>query len=136
VKPPEIDAVVERVMAELRQGQRGRHGPPLEAQPGGRWPEPAQPPRHGGCLFDDVGAAVGAAREAHQRLRALPLALRERMVAHIRRAMRTMRSRWRTRPGRDRMGRYEDKVEKILLNANKAPGCELLATGAWSGDGG
>jgi acyl-CoA reductase-like NAD-dependent aldehyde dehydrogenase len=137
VRPPEVDAVVERVMAELRQGQRGRHGPPLEAQPRGRPPQPAAPARHGGCLFDDVDAAVGAAREAHQRLRSLPLALRERMVAHIRRAMRTNAQplayeAW-TETG---MGRYEDKVEKILLNANKAPGCELLATGAWSGDGG
>jgi acyl-CoA reductase-like NAD-dependent aldehyde dehydrogenase len=137
VKPPEIDAIVVRVMAELRQGQRGRHGPPLEAQPGGRPPQPAAPARHGGCLHDDVDAAVGAAREAQQRLRELPLALRERMVAHIRRAMRTNAQplayeAW-TETG---MGRYEDKIEKILLNANKAPGCELLATGAWSGDGG
>jgi hypothetical protein len=89
VKPAEIDAVVERVMAELRQGRRGRHGPPPEAAPGPLPPQPAQPPHHGGCLFDDVDAAVGAAREAHRRLRSLPLALRERMVAHIRRAMRT-----------------------------------------------
>jgi len=137
VRPPEIDAVVERVMAELRQGQRGRHGPPLETQPGGQPPQPAVPARHGGCLFDDVDAAVGAAREAHFRLRALPLALRERMVAHIRRAMRTNAQplayeAW-TETG---MGRYEDKIEKVLLNANKAPGSELLATGAWSGDGG
>jgi acyl-CoA reductase-like NAD-dependent aldehyde dehydrogenase len=34
------------------------------------------------------------------------------------------------------MGRYEDKIEKVLLNANKAPGTEFLETGAWSGDGG
>jgi acyl-CoA reductase-like NAD-dependent aldehyde dehydrogenase len=34
------------------------------------------------------------------------------------------------------MGRYEDKIEKVLLNANKAPGTELLDTSAWSGDGG
>jgi acyl-CoA reductase-like NAD-dependent aldehyde dehydrogenase len=34
------------------------------------------------------------------------------------------------------MGRHEDKIEKILLNANKAPGVEFLDTGAWSGDGG
>ncbi|UCG74521.1 MAG: aldehyde dehydrogenase EutE, partial [Gemmatimonadota bacterium] len=34
------------------------------------------------------------------------------------------------------MGRYEDKIEKVLLNANKSPGTEFLETGAWSGDGG
>ena len=89
MKPPEIDAVVERVMAELRQGQHGRHGPRPEAKAGERPPQPAATLRHGGCLFADVDAAVGAAREAHQRLRALPLEIRERMIAHIRRAMRT-----------------------------------------------
>jgi acyl-CoA reductase-like NAD-dependent aldehyde dehydrogenase len=34
------------------------------------------------------------------------------------------------------MGRYEDKVQKNLLNANKAPGTEMLTPTAWSGDGG
>jgi acyl-CoA reductase-like NAD-dependent aldehyde dehydrogenase len=137
LKPPEIDAVVERVLAELRQGQRGRHGPRPEAQAGERPPQPAATPRHGSSLFADVDAAVGAAGEAQRRLASLPLELRERMIAHIRRAMRTNAQplayeAW-TETG---MGRFEDKVEKILLNANKAPGSELLATGAWSGDGG
>ncbi len=137
MKPPEIDAVVERVLAELRQGQRGRHGPRPEARAGERPPQPAATPRHGSSLFADVDAAVGAAREAQRRLASLPLELRERMIAHIRRAMRTNAQplayeAW-TETG---MGRFEDKVEKILLNANKTPGSELLATGAWSGDDG
>jgi acyl-CoA reductase-like NAD-dependent aldehyde dehydrogenase len=34
------------------------------------------------------------------------------------------------------MGRYEDKIQKNLLNANKAPGTEVLDPAAWSGDGG
>jgi len=34
------------------------------------------------------------------------------------------------------MGRYEDKIQKNLLNANKAPGTEILDPAAWSGDGG
>jgi acyl-CoA reductase-like NAD-dependent aldehyde dehydrogenase len=59
------------------------------------------------------------------------------MIAHVRRAMREnaqplAHEAW-TETG---MGRYEDKVEKVLLNANKAPGTEFLDTGAWSGDGG
>jgi acyl-CoA reductase-like NAD-dependent aldehyde dehydrogenase len=137
VKPPEIDAVVERVMAELRQGQRGRHGPRTEPPPATGPPQPPAAPRHGSSLFADVDAAVGAAREAQRRLAALPLEIRERMIAHIRRAMRSNAQplayeAW-TETG---MGRCEDKVEKILLNANKAPGGELLATGAFSGDGG
>jgi aldehyde dehydrogenase len=34
------------------------------------------------------------------------------------------------------MGRVEDKILKNILNADKAPGPEVLETGAWSGDGG
>jgi acyl-CoA reductase-like NAD-dependent aldehyde dehydrogenase len=34
------------------------------------------------------------------------------------------------------MGRYEDKIEKNLLNANKAPGTEILDPTAWTGDDG
>jgi acyl-CoA reductase-like NAD-dependent aldehyde dehydrogenase len=59
------------------------------------------------------------------------------MIAHIRRTMREnaqplAHEAWQETG----MGRYEDKVEKVLLNANKAPGVEFLDTGAWSGDGG
>ena len=34
------------------------------------------------------------------------------------------------------MGRYEDKVQKNLLNANKTAGSEALTATAWTGDGG
>jgi acyl-CoA reductase-like NAD-dependent aldehyde dehydrogenase len=34
------------------------------------------------------------------------------------------------------MGRYEDKTQKNLLNANKAPGTEVLDPRAWTGDNG
>jgi len=137
MKPREIDAVVERVMAELRQGERVRHGPQPEPQRTERPPQPAAAPRHGGCLFDGVDAAVAAGRAAFRRLADLPLAVRERMISHIRRAMRANAQplayeAW-TETG---MGRYEDKIEKVLLNANRAPGTELLKPGAWSGDGG
>jgi acyl-CoA reductase-like NAD-dependent aldehyde dehydrogenase len=137
VEPHEIDAVVVRVMAELRQGERVRHGPQPEAQRIERPPQPAAAPRHGSSQFDDVDSAVGAARDAHRRLERLPLSVRERMISHIRRAMRANAQplayeAW-TETG---LGRYEDKIEKVLLNANKAPGTEMLTTGAWSGDGG
>jgi aldehyde dehydrogenase len=59
------------------------------------------------------------------------------MISHIRRAIRTnaqalAHEAW----SETGMGRYQDKIEKVLLNANKAPGTEFLDTGAWSGDGG
>ena len=132
-----IEEVIQRVMSELRQGQRVGHGPQPEPQPAPRPPRPAVAPTRGDALFPDVDAAVTAARRAHEQLRELPLAVRERMIAHIRRAMRENAQplayeAW-TETG---MGRYEDKIEKVLLNANKAPGTEFLDTTAWSGDGG
>ena len=63
--PAEIDAVIQRVMAELRQGSRVRHAPrpvPTDAE---RSPRPAAEVRHGGGLFTDVDGAVAAARQAH-----------------------------------------------------------------------
>ncbi len=132
-----IEEVIQRVMSELRQGQRVGHGPRPEPQAAPRPPRPAVTSTRGDALFPDVDSAVTAARRAHEQLRELPLAVRERMVAHIRRAMRENAQplayeAW-TETG---MGRYEDKIEKVLLNANKAPGTELLDTSAWSGDGG
>ncbi|MCZ6824357.1 MAG: aldehyde dehydrogenase EutE [Gemmatimonadetes bacterium] len=132
-----IEEVIQRVMSELRQGQRVGHGPRPEPQPALRPPRPAVTSTRGDALFPDVDSAVTAARRAHEQLQELPLAVRERMVAHIRRAMRENAQplayeAW-TETG---MGRYEDKIEKVLLNANKAPGTELLDTSAWSGDGG
>jgi len=137
MKPAEIDAVIERVMAELRHGSRVRHGSPPESQAPARPPLSAAEPKHGENLFADVDSAVAAARQAYQKLRGLPLSVREKMIAHIRRAMREnaqplAHEAW-VETG---MGRYEDKIEKVLLNANKAPGTEFLDTGAWSGDGG
>ncbi|UCG77057.1 MAG: aldehyde dehydrogenase family protein, partial [Gemmatimonadota bacterium] len=124
-------------MAELRQGQRVRHGPGPEPLPPVEPPPPLAAIRHADSLFGEVDAAATAARRAYEQLRDLPLSVRERMIAHIRRAMRenAQRLAWEAW-SETGMGRYEDKIEKILLNANKAPGVEFLDTGAWSGDGG
>jgi acyl-CoA reductase-like NAD-dependent aldehyde dehydrogenase len=59
------------------------------------------------------------------------------MIRHIRRVMREnaqllAHEAWQETG----MGRYEDKIDKNLLNANKAPGTEILDPNAWSGDGG
>jgi acyl-CoA reductase-like NAD-dependent aldehyde dehydrogenase len=137
MNPAEIDAVIQRVMAELRQGSRVRHAPPPERVEAADPPPPVARVRHGEAVFDDVDGAVAAARQAHRELTSLPLSVREHMISKIRRTMREnaqplAHEAW-TETG---MGRYEDKVEKVLLNANKAPGSELLDTGAWSGDGG
>jgi hypothetical protein len=122
-----IDAIVAQVMSELRQGERVRHGTPPEAA--GLAAPPAAPSlRHGDNLFPTVDAAVAAAHQAFQQLQQMPLALREQMVAHMRRAGREDAQVLAQEAVRETgMGRYEDKIQKNLLNANKTAGTEALA---------
>jgi acyl-CoA reductase-like NAD-dependent aldehyde dehydrogenase len=133
----QIESVIDRVMSELRQSERVRHGPRPEAVSAPDPPPPLASPRHTGNQFADVDSAVQAARRAWEQLQQLPLTVREQMISHVRRTMREnaqpLAYEARQETG---MGRYEDKLEKVLLNANKAPGTEFLETGAWSGDGG
>ena len=132
-----IDSIVEQVMSELRQGERVRHGPLPEAKSIAKAPGPAPSLKHAENLFPDVESAVNAAKQAFLQLGNLPLEIREQMVSHIRRIMREnahilARMAWEETG----MGRYEDKIQKNLLNANKSPGTEVLSPVAWSGDGG
>jgi aldehyde dehydrogenase len=132
-----IETIVQQVMAELRQGERVRHGPPPEPPAVAKHPGPAPSLRHGDNLFPDVDSAVAAARRAYEQLNDLPLSLREQMMAHIRRISRENAQVLAYEAWQETgMGRYEDKIEKNLLNANKAPGTEILTATAWSGDGG
>jgi acyl-CoA reductase-like NAD-dependent aldehyde dehydrogenase len=133
----QIQSIIDRVMAELRQGERVRHGPAVEPQAAARPPAPAPALRHGDNLFPDVDSAVAAARRAYVELGGMPLTVREQMIAHIRRLMRENAQLLAYEAWQETgMGRYEDKIEKNLLNANKVPGTEILTPTAWSGDDG
>ncbi len=84
----QIDAVVDQVMSELRQGERVRHGPNPEPVTTHGPPEPAQALQYGDNLFPDVDSAVAAAQRAFEALQALPLEVRESMISQIRRLSR------------------------------------------------
>ncbi len=132
-----IDAIVQQVMAELRQGERVGHGSLPEPVITTQSPGPAPELRHGDNLFPDVDSAVAAARQAYMQLGSMPLSIREQMIAHIRRVSRENAQLLAYEAWQETgMGRYEDKIEKNLLNANKAPGTEILNPMAWTGDGG
>ncbi len=132
-----IEAIVQQVMSELRQGERVRHGPLPEAVAAVQPPLPAAALRHGDNLFPDVDSAVAAARRAYVQLGQMPLSVREKMIARIRRVARENAQVLAYEAWQETgMGRYEDKIQKNLLNANKAPGTEVLDPAAWSGDGG
>ena len=132
-----IDAIIQQVMSELEQGDRTRQGPrPQPPSPTAPTP-PATIIRHGENLFKDVDSAVTAARFAFQQLQELPLSIRDQMISHIRRILRENAQVLALEAVQESgMGRYEDKIQKVLLNANKAPGTEMLTPNAWSGDGG
>ena len=131
-----IEAVIRQVMAELRQGERRPHAPLPEVDPR-RPPAPAHALRHGDNLFPDVDSAVAASRQAFEQLMGLPLGLREQMISHMRRAAREnaqllAREAWEETG----LGRFEDKIQKNLLNADKVPGPEILVPTSWTGDHG
>jgi acyl-CoA reductase-like NAD-dependent aldehyde dehydrogenase len=132
-----IDQIVQQVMSELQQGERVRMGTaPAKVEVAGP-PPPSPVIKHTGNLFDDVDSAVAAARLAYEQLNQLPLSLREDMIRHIRRSMRENAQILAYEAWQETgMGRYEDKIEKNLLNANKAPGTEMLDPRAWTGDDG
>jgi acyl-CoA reductase-like NAD-dependent aldehyde dehydrogenase len=133
----QIQAVIDRVMSELGHAERVGHGPRPSAPTITDPPPPPSVPRHAEALFADVEGAVAAARRAFRQLQDLPVSVREHMIAHIRRAVRENAQPLAYHAWQETgMGRYEDKIEKVLLNANRSPGTEFLDTGAWSGDGG
>ncbi|MFQ5921348.1 MAG: aldehyde dehydrogenase family protein [Anaerolineales bacterium] len=133
----QIDAIVEQVMSELSQGERVRHGPTPVPVTTLDPPEPARSLQYGDNLFPDVDSAVAAAQRAFEALQALPLEVRESMISQIRRLSRENAQVLAYEAWKETgMGRYEDKIQKNLLNANKMPGTEFLTPSSWSGDRG
>lgn len=132
-----IDSIVQQVMSELKHEDRVRHGPNPDPQSITAPPGVKPSLKHGDNLYPDVNSAVSAARAAYIQLGNLPLEIREKMVASIRRIMRENAQILAQKAWEETgMGRYEDKVQKNLINANKTAGTEILAPLAWSGDGG
>ena len=141
----EIQSIIDRVMREV--GGATAPAPPPEPanrteRPAGRsnggygaTPAPATTGDFG--VYPSLDEAAAAARAAFMRLNAMPLAIRQDMVAHMRRAAREnallLAELAQSETG---MGRAEDKVLKNILNADKAPGTEALPSHAWSGDHG
>ena len=131
----DIQAIIDQVMREVG-GQPNQPAPTSPASPQ-RKDVPAPPVKGDDGLFDTLDEAVAAARQAHNALNQLPLAIRKDLITHMRQAGRqyaTVLAQMAV--DETGMGRVEDKVLKNILNADKAEGPEALETGAWSGDGG
>ncbi len=100
----------------------------------------ARPPvyvrgRHG--IFEDMDQAVSAARAAYERLNALDLETRERIVAAMRKVTVDHAEELAKMAVEETgLGRVADKVKKNVVAATKTPGIEILRPIAWTGDHG
>ncbi len=116
---------VEHIVHEVVRGLR-----PTGQRPGGATGDAMG-------IFPDVDSAAEAAKIAFRQLDLLPLARREDIIRHMRQAARDHAQVLAYEAWRETgLGRYEDKIEKNLLVADKTPGTEILQPVAWSGDRG
>ncbi len=87
--------------------------------------------------FHKLDAAVAAARAAFETLDKLTLAKRDEIIANIRKwSLRESESLAFAAHQETGFGRYEDKIIKNRLVANKTPGTEVLQAEVKTGDGG
>jgi aldehyde dehydrogenase len=116
---------IERIVQEVVRGLRGP-----DQRPDG-------PAGDTMGVYPDVDSAVRAATAAFHQLDMLPLARREDIIRHMRQAARDNAQVLAYEAWQETgLGRYEDKIEKHLLVADKTPGTEILQPIAWSGDRG
>jgi len=128
-----IRSIVGRVVARLgeEEGRRARPESPVVS-----WCDDARPGEQARG-FPTIDAAVGAAGKAQVHLSDLTLERRERVISAMRQAARDnaeylAKLAWQETG----LGRWEDKVKKNLLVANKTPGTEDLRPLVWTGDRG
>ncbi|MGD8854872.1 MAG: aldehyde dehydrogenase EutE [Chloroflexota bacterium] len=134
-----IQSLIDRVMREIGEPTAQPIAPDKPHRAPLKRYEPLGEAPTGGDdgVFATLDEAIAAATIAFRQLNALPLAIRQDMVAHMRQAGREHATLLAEMAVEETgMGRVEDKILKNILNADKAPGTEALETGAWSGDGG
>lgn len=124
----EIEAIAQRIASELA-------GQPRTAT---RAEQPAGPAVEPGLgIFSTVNDAVAAAQKAFPIYSSLPLGVRNKIIAEVRRAMLENASAL-AKAAHDEtgLGRFEDKIEKNKLVAEKTPGTEDLVPVTFTGDHG
>jgi acyl-CoA reductase-like NAD-dependent aldehyde dehydrogenase len=130
-----IEEIVTRVLERLGGG--GVTSAPTRAPVG---PEPQRKtniPRGTNGVYADADQAAQAARKAFEQNERTPVATRMKMVENMRRAVLSNNdalSRYAVEE--TGLGRYEDKLSKNRLVAEKTPGCEILRPVAYTGDDG
>ena len=128
----EIDAeVIRRIVNEVVKSVASRIDQPQTS------PEIIVKSTGGKGVFNSISDAVRAARQAFERLNSLKLEDRARIIEAIRKSCRDHAQEFARMTHQETgMGRYEDKVQKMYIAADKTPGLEDLYTEAYSGDHG
>jgi aldehyde dehydrogenase len=132
-----IAEIVQKVVADLRPSEIQSDG---KAPGAPSLPARATPSGRGGGqegVYREIDSAIAAAAVAQKRLSDLPLERRAALIASMRKAVTEhaqvlARAAWQETG----MGRYEHKLEKNLLVAERTPGTEVLQAQAWTGDRG
>lgn len=121
-----VAQIVEQVLARLQTGGAGPGAPAVVTGL-------HDVGRRG--VFADVDTAVAAAQEAHEQLMSLPLEVRDRAVAAMRKiSIDRTRELAQMAVSETGLGRVEDKVKKNVLAASRTPGTEILQPRAFTGD--
>lgn len=88
-------------------------------------------------VFPDINSAVKSARNAQKHLVSLKLEQRESIIRAIRETGKKHAEEFaRMTLEETKMGRYDDKIKKQYIAAERTPGIEDLFTESWSGDHG
>lgn len=130
-----IEEIVSRVLERLGGG--GVTAAPVR----GGAPELAKVksnvPRGTNGVYADADQAAKAARKAFEQNERLPVQTRVKMVENMRKAvLSNVDALSRYAVEETGLGRYEDKLSKNRLVAEKTPGVEILKTVAYTGDDG
>ncbi len=130
-----IEEIVARVLERLAPG--GSTAAPAKAPLTDLPKQKSTIPRGTNGVYADADAAAKAARRAYEQNEKTPIGVRAKMVAAMRAvvlANNEALSRYAVEE--TGLGRYEDKLEKNKLVAEKTPGCEILRPIAYTGDDG
>lgn len=123
----DIEAIARQIASTLSGGSEAPGSPPPLA--------PSADPGLG--VFATINDAIQAAQKAFPVYTALPLAARNRIIASIRRTMLENASMLaKAAVEETNLGRFEDKILKNQLVAEKTPGPEQLVSESFTGDHG
>ncbi len=135
-----IEEIISRVLERLSGPGGVAKAPPhgdIPAAAAQHHTRKSNVPRGTNGVYADAESAVKAARRAFEQNEKTPVATRVKMVEGMRRAvLANNEALSQAAVDETGLGRYEDKLAKNRLVAEKTPGIEILKTVAYTGDHG